>query len=552
MILDKEVKISTKYNYNLEYYKSLGYDTSDDFFIVKVEDLAKNSSIKLNVKCEYCGLNDIIPYSKWNRSMNSRVKKYCCKNCKGEKIKESNLDKYGVTSVAKLESSKEKSKSTNLEKRGVEFHTQSKEVKYKIKKTNLKKLGVDNPMKSQIVRNKQKKTLIEVYGVDNISKVEYIKEKKKETTFSNFGVDVPLKSDEVKNKVKKTNLKKWGNEYFTKSEIYRKKNYDIAKDKFYLGYISGGFSLFNCDYGNNHKFEISKDVYHKRKLYNVGLCTLCNEVNDNRSIKEKELFNFISSLYDDEIINNYRDTKMEIDIYLPNLNLGFEFNGLYWHSNIYKENNFHYNKSSYFIKKNIRVVHIWEDDWDFNRKIIESQIKSLLNLNNRIFARNCHVSVINNKLCKNFLENSHIQGNVNSAIKLGLYKGDDLVSVMTFDHFEGRNKMSENEWNLNRFCNKLGYSVVGGASKLISFFIKNYDVKRIISYADKDWSIGNLYNRLGFELINETRPDYKYIIDNKRVHKSRFRKSRTNISESDILLPKVWDCGKIKFEKIFY
>jgi hypothetical protein len=553
MLLDKEIQLSSKYNYDLEYYKNLGYETSVDFFIVKIDDLPKKSFTKVNVKCEYCDLKELIPYCKWNRSMNSIVKKYCCRSCKGEKIKESNLVKYGVTSVAKLESSKEKSKTTNLKKRGVEFHTQSKEVKDKIRKTNLKNLGVENPMQSENIKNKQRESIVEIYGVDNISKLDYIKNKKKETTFLNFGVDSPLKSDEIKNKVKNTNLKNFGNEYFTKNEIYRKENYDIANDHFYLKYIKDGISLFNCDYGLEHTFEIHKDVYNKRKLYNVGLCTFCNPISDNRSIKEKELFNFISNLYKGEIVNNYRDGKMEIDIYLPSLNLGFEFNGLYWHSNIYKEKYFHYNKSSYFSKRGIRIIHIWEDQWDFKRDIVCSQISNLLNFNNRIFARKCHVREIENISCKEFLEKSHIQGNVNSIIKLGLYReNDELVSVMTFDHFEGRNKMNDNEWNINRFCNKLGYNVIGGASKLLTYFTKNYDVRRIISYADKDWSLGNLYNKLEFSLIIESEPDYKYILDNKRVHKSRFRKSRTNISESNLLIPKIWDCGKLKFEKIYY
>jgi hypothetical protein len=123
---------------------------------------------------------------------------------------------------------------------------------------------------------------------------------------------------------------------------------------------------------------------------------------------------------------------------------------------------------------------------------------------------------------------------------------------MTFDHFEGRKKMMDNEWNLNRFCTKINTNVIGGASKLLNYFIANYSPNRIISYADMDWSIGNLYYVLGFECIDVTPPDYKYVIDGKRVHKSRFRK-RKGVSESKIVdemgLRKVYDCGKIKFEK---
>ena len=122
---------------------------------------------------------------------------------------------------------------------------------------------------------------------------------------------------------------------------------------------------------------------------------------------------------------------------------------------------------------------------------------------------------------------------------------------MLFDHYEGRKKMNKNEWNLSRFCNKLNYSVVGGASKILNYFIKSMDPKRIISYADKDWSQGNLYESIGFVLISEINPDYKYVVDGDMIHKSRFRKSLTGISESELNIPKVWNCGKLKFEKIF-
>ena len=550
MLLDNEVSIKRKNNSNLDYYKSLGYEVHLDEFKVQVKDILKNSSIRVKVSCDYCGKIEEIPFIKWNRSMQSIVKKYACSNvCKGEKTKESNLVNYGVTSVAKLESSKEKSKITCLETYGVDTAFKSDVVKQKIKESNLEKWGVDCVLKNKDVREKVKNTIIEKWGVDNISKSTTIKEKKKRTTLSNWGVEIPLHSDEIKEKVKKTNLEKYGNNYFTKTDSYRKENYDIANDPFYLEYIDNGISLFKCDCGKDHDFKISKDVYSKRKVYNVSLCTICNVVGENKSIKEKDLYNFISSIYKNEIIKTYRDGRMEIDIYLPELKIGFEFNGLYWHSDEYKDSKFHIKKTEFFKEKGIRLVHIWEDDWDFKCEIIKSQIFNLLSLNkNRIFARKCEVKFIDDvKSVKTFLMENHIQGYVNSDIKIGLFYEGRLVSLMSFDKFEGRKKMSDNEWNLNRFCNLKGYSIVGGASKLFKFFLDNFNPKRIISYADRDWSIGDIYYKLGFELSSITGPDYKYIVNSKRIHKSRYRKSRTGITESKLNFIKIWDCGKIKF-----
>ena len=132
---------------------------------------------------------------------------------------------------------------------------------------------------------------------------------------------------------------------------------------------------------------------------------------------------------------------------------------------------------------------------------------------------------------------------------------------MTFDTFEGRKKMEEAGYNLSRFCNKINTNVVGGASKLLSYFIKVYEPSRIVSYADKDWSIGSLYYTLGFENIGGNGPDYKYIVDGKRVHKSRDKKSRLGIQGTSITehqetkrlgIHRIYDCGKIKFEKVIY
>jgi hypothetical protein len=228
---------------------------------------------------------------------------------------------------------------------------------------------------------------------------------------------------------------------------------------------------------------------------------------------------------------------------------------LYWHSEEKRSKTYHLDKTNFFKEKGIRIIHIWEDDWLYKQDIIKSQIKNmLLKIDRKIYARNCKIVILKN--VSNFLEKNHIQGKDKSNLKLGLLYNNELVSVMTFNHLEGRNKMSNNEWNLSRFCNLLDTNVIGGASKLLNYFIKNFNPKRIISYADKDWSIGNLYFKLNFNLKYETKPDYKYIIDGKRKHKQNFKKKNlnVNISESSHMsllgIKKIYDCGKMKFEMI--
>ena len=490
-----------------------------------IEGLGKWSEKEITVKCDDCGIEKSLKFKLYT-SYGYSDGEYLCRKCK---LKKNNLEKFGVENVFQLDEVKEKTKKTNLEKFGVEFISQSKEIQNKIKETNLEKFGTEHHLQNSEILNKMKKTNIEKWGVENISQSSKVKERKKQTYKKN-----------------------WGESNNKKSEKFRKLNFKIANDPNYIKYLKDGISLFKCDTGEDHEFEINIDVYLKRIKYNTCLCTICNSIGTHQSGKEINLYNYITSVYEGEIIQNFKIERKEIDVYLPELKLGFEFNGVYWHSDIYKDKYFHKEKSEFFKDKGIHIFHIWEDDWDSKEVIIKSQIKNLIGKSDKIWARKCEVKEVNDiSLVKKFLNENHIQGWVNSKVKIGLFYNSELVSLITFDKFEGRKKMKDTEWNLNRFCNKSGISVVGGASKLLNFFIKNYSPTRIISYSDKDWSSGNLYEKLGFKKTYETKPDYKYLVDFKRIHKSNFKKSVTGISESKLNLPRVWDCGKIKWELDF-
>lgn len=463
------------------------------------------------------------------------------------KLKKTNLEKYGFEYLFQSEEFRESIRNSNLEKYGFEYYSQTEYFLEKVKKTCLERFGHENPMGSELIKEKLKNSFFEKYGVDNPNKLKFVREKIKNTNLEKYEFEFPTQSPIIKEKVKKTNLKNYGTTNVMYNEEFRKQNFIISNHPNYLKFsIEDGTNEFRCDCGELHNFRIFADNFYKRLESNNPLCTVCYPISDSRSIKEEELSKFIQSIYNGEIVKSYRD-KFEIDIYLPQMNLGFEFNGLRWHSNVYRENDYHLEKTKYFFERGIRIVHIWEDDFDYKRNIVHSQIKNILGkTESKIFARNCQALELES--VNKFLETNHIQGKVRSIVKLGLYHNSELVSVMTFDKFEGRKKMSDCGWNLNRFCSKLNTNVIGGASKLLKYFMTKYNPKRIISYADRDWSSGELYISLGFNKVSESKPDYKYIVGGKRIHKSNFKKSMTGISESKLDIPKVYDCGKMKFE----
>lgn len=225
------------------------------------------------------------------------------------------------------------------------------------------------------------------------------------------------------------------------------------------------------------------------------------------STAEKEIIDFIKI---NNIQINIRSIipPYEIDIYIPEHKLAIEFDGLYWHSN--KPKNYHLVKTQMCEEKGIQLLHIFENEWidPIKQDIWKSIISGKLDRNDRIFGRKTEIrEIIDNKLVKEFLDNNHLQGHCPSSIKLGLFYNDELVSIMTF----GKTRFSKKyEYEMIRFCNKKFLSVVGGASKLYKYFVRNYNPESIVSYADRRYSNGNLYDKLGFEFSHNSTPNYWY------------------------------------------
>ena len=374
------------------------------------------------------------------------------------------------------------------------------------------KYNVDNVFQLDEIKTKSKKTMINKYGNDNPLKCDKIKNKIKETNLKKYGVENPFQSEEIKKKIRNTNMMRYGVEYPQQSAMIR--------DKYSALHIS--------------------------------------------SKVETELYHFIKDNLEHSILKNIKNiiSGYELDIYIPDLNLAFEFNGLYWHNEISKNKNYHLNKTELCEEQGIQLIHIYEDDWEFKKYIIKSMILNKLGKStNKIFARKTKVKeMVDNKVVRKFLNNNHRQGFVGSSVKLGLFYNEDLVSLMTFGKKRKimNSVSSDKEYELLRFCSKLNTNVVGGANKLFKYFTKNYNPKEITTYADRSWSNGNLYNQLGFKFKGKTQPNYYYIINRKRKYRFGFRKDKLikegfdiNKSERQIMLDRkiyrIYDSGNLKY-----
>ena len=280
------------------------------------------------------------------------------------------------------------------------------------------------------------------------------------------------------------------------------------------------------------------------------------------SKQEKEINDFITkqgieTITSDRIILNGH----EIDIYIPKLKIAIEYDGLYWHSEIYKDKKYHINKTNECEKQGLQLIHIFEDEWIHKKEIVKSRLLNILKLTkNKIGARKTLLKEIDVKTARIFFDENHLQGYTNSNIKIGLFYKDELVSAMLFNkprlgigsYFEG--------YELTRFVNKIEMSVTGAASKLLKYFETRYKPKEIRSYADKRWSNGDLYDKLNFEKTHINPPSYWYIIKDKREHRFKYRKEELKKhgfdikkTEHEIMLEqniyRIYDCGTIRYTK---
>jgi len=253
----------------------------------------------------------------------------------------------------------------------------------------------------------------------------------------------------------------------------------------------------------------------------------------NTSSVENELRNFIQSLYSGVIVFNDKKilpSKREIDIYLPDLNIGFEFNGIWWHNEINKPRDYHYEKWSESYKLGINLIQIYEDERKFKKNIIKSRIRHILGkTQKRIYARKCLVKQINNKeIVDTFIIQNHLIGPSNSTINFGLYFQNELVSLMCF------HKRNNNRYELLRFCSKLDSLVIGSVSKMFNHFIRNYEPDSIFTESPNEWQ-SLAYTKLGMKLRNIRKKNFWFI--NNGI--------RTKENSSDL---KIWGAGIKYFE----
>ena len=370
------------------------------------------------------------------------------------------------------------------------------DVKNKIKNTTLEKYGCEDIFQNEEFKKHSKETRLEKYGFEYTLLDPLLQLKAQQTRLEKYGTISATDVKEFKDKAKKTCLERYGSEYFVSSKYFP------------------------------HK-KVSK--------------------------AESDLFDWIPT-QNKEQGNRTVISPLELDIYLPDINLAIEYDGINWHSDLYKPKNYHLNKTLKCNEVNITLFHIFETD---NIEIWKSMISNKLKLNQKIYARKCTIKELEYKEVKEFLDNNHLQKSCTSKINLGLFYNSELVEVMTFSTPRFNKKY---DYELIRLCTKKYTSVVGGASKLFKYF-RNKFKGSIVSYANRRFSDGGIYKQLGFTELKASSPNYFYYKDGCFLNRVQCQKHKLvkmldkfdpnmteyeNMTNNNFL--RIYDCGNLVFE----
>jgi hypothetical protein len=565
-----------KENYNLWTWINLNCDSSA---ITNLEKIYTAYSGEL-LLCP-CGSGKLRKCRSFSKGLKFCGKEKFCSALKEHNLKKSkqtNLERYGVENIFQLKNFldkrektylknygaknpqqckdiKQKVKQTNLERYGSEYSSQNEHIKQKVKQTNLERYGVENVYQNTSIQEKVKQTNLERYGAVCVLQNEHIKQKVKQTNLERYGSEYSMQNDQIKLKAKQTNLKRYGAVTF-KQGLFSEETKQVLFDR-------ENFTKLLLEFGPNdlaHKLNVSLTT-----IYNTHTRHGLNIIQSNLSIFEKQLAGWLTEKNISFESNNRKILcPQELDFYIPSHNLAIEFNGLYWHSEALGKNKwYHYNKTKACAEQNIRLIHIFEDEWINNHaQCLDIISRSLSLTEHKLMARKCIIKEITNMETKEFLDKNHLQGYVSASKNVGLYYNQELIQLMTFKKPRYNKKI---EWELIRAVSKINYTIVGGYQKLWNYFIKIYKPQSIVSYSDNRWFTGNLYKIMGFTQIKNSKPTYWYTDYKKRWHRSRFTKNRCikeaslkveildddlqkmsehYITKNILKLSRIWDCGQ--------
>ena len=222
-----------------------------------------------------------------------------------------------------------------------------------------------------------------------------------------------------------------------------------------------------------------------------------------------------------------------------------------------------------------RVIHLWEDVERQKPAVVASRLAALQGQSIRIPGRLTKARRIDKATATTFLDKHHLQASLLGKVRYGLFlperyyrvlpaeladtylndrpTGELLLAVATFaqPRIQLRNDLPHRSAELLRMASHIGTTVVGGLDKLLKTYLTNHPADDLMTYADRDWSDGASYRKLGFEQVGETPPQQFWLRPEEGIRYAPGRLpapiTQSNAPENGYI--PVYNTGSYKFVK---
>ena len=267
----------------------------------------------------------------------------------------------------------------------------------------------------------------------------------------------------------------------------------------------------------------------------------CPYHNCNHSKAEEDIAMFLRDI-GEEVWTNDRSIlphHLEMDIYLPLRKIGIEYDGLFWHNENIKGQNYHLMKTEEAQKQGVRLFHVFEDEWvEDNKRAIWKSILSLhlKHYTTLIKASACSVEPISLEDLNTFLVGTHLMGAFDAVYQYGLFHNRCLISAIAIDK----------NFHIKRYSTTLNTIVHHGFQALLENVIAMHHPRRLTIDVDRRWGNAQSLEKIGFHLYNTIPPTFHYGIFSRRETQETF--SKLPMEEQEKKWFKIYDCGYLQYQ----
>ena len=310
---------------------------------------------------------------------------------------------------------------------------------------------------------------------------------------------------------------KWSVGHLNKTSIRKIKNINIAIDLQDL--LDRGMPLNRAC----KALGVDPNRYYKDRRAGIDVSTT--------AMATQEFQQYIRT--DGAIYNKtLRPTAYRPDILVESHKLIIETDGMRYHSEEFKQKNYHITRWYAFRKMGYQVLAFSEYEVKEKKHIVDSMIGHKTGKSTKIYARECEVVDLSPDQANDFFETNHLKGRGQGHC-LALMHKSIIVCAMRFVN------ETDSTINISRFCNVINHSVIGGYSKLLSKLPADKD---IINFVDHRHGSGDGLLALGFVKV-KTHIGFEWTNGYLNYNRRKFPSN----SGYEHGLKKFWDYGQAKY-----